>query len=248
MISLVLSLLLLWIGTPATSLEQAWQSGQGNSGPGIQSLKSAGMLNQGSPQLLERLYGSNAQSLLVDRHDNPQFLTPQYTLAKLRSDDISIEEVKQWQSAHIDESSASEPKDATSPLQWNHLKHAQRKEIDKLALREPDCHELVIHCSGTSRGHSTWLQDFAKLNDRQAIDFDFLIGNGLGLPLGEVEIPNKRHSKQSNASDPQQSQEPLQLCLIARDFHDISDEQGNALRELIRYLRAKYGEISVRYE
>lgn len=114
---------------------------------------------------------------------------------------------------------------------------------------------IVIHHTASEKGsvesiHEEHLQKKdANGNAWLGIGYHFLIGNGNGMPDGEVESTfrwkQQLQGAHAGSSDPVYNQQGIGICLVGNfEKHAPSTRQLTALKKLVRTLKGDYRVVS----
>ncbi len=110
---------------------------------------------------------------------------------------------------------------------------------------------IVIHHTASEKGsvesiHEEHLQKKdANGNAWLGIGYHFLIGNGNGMPDGEIESTfrwrQQLQGAHAGSSDPVYNQQGIGICLVGNfEKHAPSSEQMTALKKLVRTMKGEY--------
>lgn len=125
------------------------------------------------------------------------------------------------------------------------------RDLWRPTAKARDWKYIVIHHTASEKGsvesiHEEHLQKKdANGNAWLGIGYHFLIGNGNGMPDGDIE-PTFRWRQQlqgahAGSSDPAYNQQGIGICLVGNfEKHAPSSKQMTALKKLVRTMKGEY--------
>ena len=138
-----------------------------------------------------------------------------------------------------------------SRREWKYLSKSVRHKIDEAIIRPGRWQSIVVHNSATERGGARVLgyhhRHIKKLPEGLA--YHFVIGNGSGSGLGEIEIGGRwaRQSKGEPIIASAENNGAIGICLVG-NFNEgaIDVAQLEAFDELTDYLQARVGVMELK--
>ena len=132
------------------------------------------------------------------------------------------------------------------PVYYKYLSRSVRDMIDRAPVARHRWRYIVVHNSGTRQGNAKAF-DYYHLHVRKmpnGLAYHFVIGNGTSSGNGSVEIGNRwlRQINGGHVHSDYLNNIALGICLVGDFNHGTpTQQQLDALGELIRYLRNRVG-------
>jgi hypothetical protein len=131
---------------------------------------------------------------------------------------------------------------------YNYLTRSVRNEIDRAPVLRERWRFIIVHNSGTRQGNAR-IFDYYHRNVRRmtnGLAYHFVIGNGTSSGNGEIEVGNRwrRQINGGHVHSDYLNNISLGICLVG-DFNrdQPTRAQLDSCEELIRYLRARCGQV-----
>ena len=137
-------------------------------------------------------------------------------------------------------------------VRWQYLTPAVRKAIDDAHVARNRWKYIIVHNSGTRQGNAR-IFDYYHRHIRKmpnGLAYHFVIGNGTSSGNGQIEIGNRwdRQLNGGHVHSDYLNYISIGICLVGDFNRDLPTKaEYEALDELIRYLRRRFGKIDGKY-
>jgi hypothetical protein len=137
------------------------------------------------------------------------------------------------------------------PASVPHLNVQSERDAWKPAAKAREWKYIVIHHTASEKGSVESIhEEHLKKKDANGnawlgIGYHFLIGNGNGMPDGEIESTfrwrQQLQGAHAGSSDPVYNQQGIGICLVGNfEKHAPSARQMTALKKLVRTMKGEY--------